>query len=121
MSVGQEQTHESLRIYMIEETYEVLEALDSGDKGRFCNELGDLLLQIVFHAQIAKENGDFDIGDDHGGLQKLISRHPHIFGNVKADTAEKVVENWEAIKKKEKKLKSQTGVLNDVPRNRRRS
>ncbi|HPP36832.1 MAG TPA: nucleoside triphosphate pyrophosphohydrolase, partial [Clostridiales bacterium] len=113
-----EQTHESLRIYMIEETYEVLEALDSGDKGRFCNELGDLLLQIVFHAQIAKENGDFDIGDVTTEVcKKLISRHPHIFGNVKADTAEEVIENWEAIKKKEKKLKSQTGVLKDVPKN----
>ena len=111
-----EQTHESLRIYMIEETYEVLEALESGDKSRFCNELGDLLLQIVFHAQIAKENGDFDIGDVTTEVcRKLISRHPHIFGNVQADTAEKVVENWEDIKKKEKKIKSQTGVLKDVP------
>lgn len=112
-----EQTHESLRIYMIEETYEVLEALESGDKSRFCNELGDLLLQIVFHAQIAKENGDFDIGDVTTEVcRKLISRHPHIFGNVQADTAEKVVENWEDIKKKEKKIKSQTGVLKDVPK-----
>jgi tetrapyrrole methylase family protein/MazG family protein len=111
-----EQTHESLRIYMIEETYEVLEALDAGDKDKFCNELGDLLLQIVFHAQIAKENGDFDINDVLTEVcQKLISRHPHIFGDVEADTADKVVENWEAIKKKEKKLKSQTGVLKDVP------
>lgn len=112
-----EETHESLRIYMIEETYEVLEALESGDKSRFCNELGDLLLQIVFHAQIAKENGDFDIGDVTTEVcRKLISRHPHIFGNVQADTAEKVVENWEDIKKKEKKIKSQTGVLKDVPK-----
>lgn len=112
-----EQTHESLRIYMIEETYEVLEALESEDKSRFCNELGDLLLQIVFHAQIAKENGDFDIGDVTTEVcRKLISRHPHIFGNVQADTAEKVVENWEDIKKKEKKIKSQTGVLKDVPK-----
>jgi tetrapyrrole methylase family protein/MazG family protein len=111
-----EQTHESLRIYMLEETYEVLEALESGDKGKFCNELGDLLLQIVFHAQIAKETGDFDIGDVTAEVcKKLISRHPHIFGSVKADTAEKVVENWEAIKKKEKQIKSQTGVLRDVP------
>lgn len=113
-----EQTHESLRIYMIEETYEVLEALDAGDKGKFCNELGDLLLQIVFHAQIAKENGDFNIGDVTTEVcQKLISRHPHIFGDVRADTSEEVLENWEAIKKKEKKLKSQTGVLKDVPSN----
>jgi tetrapyrrole methylase family protein/MazG family protein len=113
-----EQTHESLRIYMIEETYEVLEALDEGDKGKFCNELGDLLLQIVFHAQIAKENGDFDMDDVLTEVcSKLISRHPHIFGDVKADTAEKVVENWEAIKKKEKKIDSQTGVLKDVPSN----
>ena len=103
---------------MIEETYEVLEALDAGDKDKFCNELGDLLLQIVFHAQIAKEKGDFDIEDVTTEVcQKLISRHPHIFGDVRADTAEKVVENWEAIKKKEKKLKSQTGVLKDVPSN----
>jgi len=113
-----EQTHESLRIYMIEETYEVLEALDAKDKGKFCNELGDLLLQIVFHAQIAKENGDFQIDDVTTEVcSKLISRHPHIFGDVKADTAEQVLVNWEAIKKKEKKLKSQTGVLKDVPKN----
>jgi tetrapyrrole methylase family protein/MazG family protein len=113
-----EQTHESLKIYMIEETYEVLEALDSGDMGKFCNELGDLLLQIVFHAQIAKENGIFDINDVTTEIcQKLISRHTHIFGDAKADTAEQVIENWEAIKKKEKQLKSQTGVLKDVPSN----
>ncbi len=113
-----EQTHESLKIYMIEETYEVLEALDSGNMGKFCNELGDLLLQIVFHAQIAKENGVFNINDVTTEIcQKLISRHTHIFGDAKADTAEQVIENWEAIKKKEKQLKSQTGVLKDVPSN----
>ncbi|MEN6313373.1 MAG: nucleoside triphosphate pyrophosphohydrolase [Clostridiaceae bacterium] len=113
-----EQTHESLRIYMIEETYEVLEALDAGDLGKFCNELGDLLLQIVFHAQIAKEHGEFDMGDVTTEIcRKLISRHTHIFGDARADTPEQVVENWEAIKKKEKQLKSQTGVLKDVPSN----
>ncbi len=113
-----EQTHESLKIYLIEETYEVLEALDSGDMSKFCNELGDLLLQIVFHAQIAKENGVFDIYDVISEIcQKLISRHTHIFGDAKADTAEQVIENWEAIKKKEKQIKSQTGVLKDVPSN----
>ncbi len=113
-----EQTHESLRIYMIEETYEVMEALDAGDRDKFCNELGDLLLQIVFHAQIARENGEFDINDVTTEIcRKLISRHPHIFGDVRADTPDQVVENWEAIKKREKQLKSQTGVLKDVPSN----
>ena len=113
-----EQTHESLRIYMIEETYEVLEALDAGDRDKFCNELGDLLLQIVFHAQIARENGEFDINDVTTEIcRKLISRHPHIFGDTRADTPDQVVENWEAIKKREKQLKSQTGVLKDVPSN----
>ncbi len=103
---------------MIEETYEVLEALDAGDLGKFCNELGDLLLQIVFHAQIAKEHGEFDMGDVTTEIcRKLISRHTHIFGDARADTPEQVVENWEAIKKKEKQLKSQTGVLKDVPSN----
>ena len=113
-----EQTHESLKIYMIEETYEVLEALDAGDMKKFCNELGDLLLQIVFHAQIAKENNVFDIDDVTTEIcQKLISRHTHIFGDAKADSAEQVIENWEAIKKKEKQIKSQAGVLKDVPSN----
>ncbi len=113
-----EQTHESLRIYMIEETYEVLEALDAGDMGKFSNELGDLLLQIVFHAQIASENGSFDINNVTTEIcRKLISRHTHIFGDATADTAEQVVENWEAIKKKEKHLKSQTSVLKDIPSN----
>ena len=113
-----EQTHESLKIYMIEETYEVLEALEAGDKDKFCNELGDLLLQIVFHAQIAKEQGDFDIGDVTSEIcSKLISRHPHIFGDVIANTSDQVLQNWEAIKKTEKQLKSHTGVLKDVPSN----
>jgi len=113
-----EQTHDSLRICMIEETYEVLEALDAGNKDKFCNELGDLLLQIVFHAQIAKEHGDFDIEDVTTEIcNKLISRHPHIFGDVKVNTPEQVVKNWEEIKKKEKHLKSQTSVLKDVPSN----
>ena len=112
------QTHKSLRIYLIEETYEVLEALDAGDMDKFCNELGDLLLQIVFHAQIAKESGEFDITDVISEIcKKLISRHTHIFGNARADTPDQVVENWEAIKKQEKHLKSQTEVLKDVPSN----
>ncbi|NLY42883.1 MAG: nucleoside triphosphate pyrophosphohydrolase [Clostridiaceae bacterium] len=110
-----EQTHESLKRYLIEETYEVLEALDSGDKNRFADELGDLLLQIVFHAQIAKEEGTFSIDDIISCIcRKMIARHTHVFGQDKADTPEEVLDNWEAIKKKEKGLKSYTQMLKDV-------
>lgn len=113
-----EQTHESLKRYMIEETYEVLETIDRKDNARFCDELGDLLLQVIFHAQISKENGGFNMGDVIDGIcRKLVSRHTHVFGDAKADTADDVVENWEEIKKKEKGLENHTGVLRDVPSN----
>lgn len=113
-----EQTHESLKRYLIEETYEVLEAVDLKDKDKTCEELGDLLLQIVFHAQIASESGEFDIGDVITGIsRKMVLRHTHVFGEDKADTSDEVLENWEAIKKKEKGIKSHTGVLKDVPSN----
>ncbi len=113
-----EQTHESLKKYLIEETYEVLEAIDLNDKNKLSEELGDLLLQIVFHAEIGKEASTFDINDVISGIcRKMISRHPHVFGEAKADTPDEVVNNWEAIKKKEKGLKSQTNVLKDVPSN----
>ena len=98
-----EQTHASLRENLLEECYEVLEALDSGDAGRLCEELGDLLLQIVLHAQIAAEAGDFELADVLGKINsKLIRRHPHIFGDVKATTPEEVRGNWEIIKQQEK-------------------
>lgn len=113
-----EQTHESLKKYLIEETYEVLEAIDLKDKDRFCEELGDLLLQIIFHAQIAAENRNFDINDVITGIcRKMIQRHTHVFGDAKAENAEEVLTNWEAIKKKEKGQKSQTEVLKSVPAN----
>lgn len=113
-----EQTHESLKKYLIEETYEVLETIDIDDKKKLCDELGDLLLQIVFHSRIAQEEGTFDISDVISGIsKKMITRHTHIFGTDKADTAEDVIINWEAIKKKEKGFISQTGVLKDVPSN----
>jgi tetrapyrrole methylase family protein/MazG family protein len=112
------QTHDSLKIYLLEESYEVLDAMESGDPKRFCDELGDLLLQVVFHAEIASENGDFTIDDVIASIsQKLISRHTHIFGSDKAKTSGDVHELWEQNKKKEKGIKSQTGVLNDVPSN----
>lgn len=111
-----EQTHESLKKYLIEETYEVLETIDLHDKDKLCDELGDLLLQIVFHSRIAEENGEFSIQDVISGIsKKMISRHTHIFGEDKAETPEEVLVNWEAIKKKEKGLKNQTSVLKDVP------
>jgi tetrapyrrole methylase family protein/MazG family protein len=113
-----EQDHTSLKRYLIEETYEVLEQIDAKDKDKLCDELGDLLLQVVFHSQIARENGDFDMDDVITGIcRKLISRHTHIFGNDKADTADEVLQNWEKIKKKEKGFESQTGILKDVPSN----
>ncbi|MGI6777868.1 MAG: nucleoside triphosphate pyrophosphohydrolase [Acetivibrionales bacterium] len=113
-----EQTHESLKKYLIEETYEVLEAIDLNDKDKLCEELGDLLLQVLFHAQIASEEGRFDINDVITGIsRKMVMRHTHVFGGDKADTPEDVVDNWEQIKKEEKGVKSQTAVLKSVPSN----
>jgi len=113
-----EQTHDSLKKYLIEETYEVLETIDGNDKEGLVEELGDLLLQILFHAQIACEEGEFDINDVITGIcRKMVLRHTHVFGNDRADTADEVVDNWEAIKKKEKGIESQTGVLKGVPLN----
>ena len=113
-----EQTHQSLKKYLIEETYEVLEAIDLNDKDKIAEELGDLLLQIVFHAQIGVEEKTFDITDIINWIcRKMILRHTHVFGDEKAETAEDVLQNWEAIKKKEKGVESQTQVLKDVPAN----
>jgi tetrapyrrole methylase family protein / MazG family protein len=97
------QTHVSLRENLLEESYEVLEALDMGSSTQLSGELGDLLMQIVFHAQIAREAGEFDIGDVIRSINtKLIHRHPHIFGAVKVNNAEEVAQNWEAIKDAER-------------------
>ena len=97
------QTHESLRRYLLEETYEALEALDGGDTRKLREELGDVLLQILLHAQIASESGEFTIDDVIEGIAtKLLRRHPHVFGETKVDTAEEVVLKWEAIKSEER-------------------
>ncbi len=113
-----EQDHMSLKQYLIEETYEVLEAIDLEDRDKLAEELGDVLLQVVFHAQIAEEQGEFDIDDVTGHIcRKMIDRHPHVFGNGKADTSEEVVNSWEAIKKRENGYQSQTQVLRHVPSN----
>jgi len=118
-----EQTHDSLRTYLVEETYEVLDALDSGDPKKVAGELGDLLLQIVFHSQLAAEAGQFDIRDviDHI-YTKMVRRHPHVFGNVDANTSAEVLKNWEQIKAAERAAKgsgnagtARRSVLDGVP------
>ena len=108
------QTNESLRPNTIEEVYELCDALMKSDKKNICKELGDVLLHVVFYAKIGSETNDFDIKDVCDKLcDKLIFRHPHVFGDVKADTAEKVAENWEQIKMKEKD--GNKTVLSGVP------
>jgi MazG family protein len=101
-----EQTHATLRTYLIEEAYEVLDALDSTDDAKFAEELGDLLLQVLFHAQIAHEEGRFDITDVVREIyEKMIRRHPHVFGTTRAKTAADVLRNWEIIKSQERQAK----------------
>lgn len=113
-----EQTHESLKRYLIEECYEVLEAIDEKNEDMLIEELGDVLLQVVFHARIGKEEGYFDINDVIKGISnKMIERHPHIFGKVKLETSEEVLKNWDDIKKKEKGFKSYTEELRHIPKN----
>lgn len=112
-----EQTHETLRRYLVEECYEVVEAIDEQDDDKIIEELGDVLLQVVFHARIGKEEGYFDIYDITEGIcNKMIERHPHIFGNAIANTSEQVLSNWEEIKKKEKGLKTYTEELKAIAR-----
>jgi len=94
------QTHESLRQYLVEETHEVVDAIRRRDPALLCEELGDLLLQILFHAQIAKDNGDFEISGVIDCIsEKMVRRHPHVFGEARADDPEAVSRQWEHIKK----------------------
>lgn len=113
-----EQTLKTLRPYVLEETYEVLEAIDAGDPREHCEELGDLLLQVVFQAQLMKEEGRFDFADVAESISsKLVSRHPHVFGNSDAKDAEAVLRQWAALKREEKKAKGGgESVLEGVPR-----
>jgi len=113
------QTHESLLPYVIEETYEVVDALEKKDFDSIKEELGDLLFQIVFHAQLAKEAGKFEFRDILESLsQKLISRHPHVFGNPENLTSEEVLENWDKLKAKENLIKGVQleSILDGIPR-----
>jgi len=110
-----EQTHASLREDLLEECYEVLEVLDKGDVKRLGEELGDLLMQVVLHAQIAAEAGEFEISDVIRSIStKLIQRHPHVFGSLKVKDTGEVLVNWEALKRKERG--SETSILSNVPK-----
>lgn len=107
-----EQTHASLLPYLVEETYEAVEAIESGDRAHMAEELGDVLLQVVFHARVAQEDAQapFDIDDVAAGIaDKLRRRHPHVFGDVIAETPEAVAANWSVIKAAEKAAKAATG------------
>lgn len=112
-----EQNHETLKPYLIEEAYEVIDALDEGQMYKICEELGDLLLQIVFHAQIAKENNHFDINDVVDSItEKMIRRHPHVFGSTSVKNSSEVLLNWDKIKAQEKGNRQDVSQLSGIPR-----
>lgn len=112
-----EQDHHSIRRNFIEETYEAIEAIDNEDSVLLQEELGDVLLQVVFHAQMEKEKGVFDMNDVADGIcKKLIYRHPHIFSTVEAGSTEEILNNWDELKKKEKSQKTATDGLESVAR-----
>jgi tetrapyrrole methylase family protein/MazG family protein/ATP diphosphatase len=109
-----EQSFESLRKYVLEEACEVIDAIEGGDRGQMKEELGDLLLQVVFQAELARREGAFAIDDVVSGIvEKLVTRHPHVFGDLEAKDAEEVLRNWEMLKAKEK---AGRGILGGVPK-----
>ena len=111
------QTHESLRKNLIEETYEVCEAIDRGDPTLLCEELGDLLLQVIFHSEIADEEGLFSFADVANDIcKKMISRHPHVFGNVVFATADEQSDSWDRIKMQSKHQTAPSEALDSVAR-----
>ena len=112
-----EQTHESIKKNLIEETYEAIEAINKSDNELLCEELGDLLMQIVFHAQMESEKGEFGFDEVVDGVcKKLIVRHPHVFGDVTVSSVDDVLTNWDDIKKKTKGQKTVTESMFSVPR-----
>ena len=112
-----EQSHTSIRMNVIEEAYEVAEAIDSGDRVILCEELGDLLLQIVFHAQMASEAGSFNFDDVCDVIcKKLIYRHPHVFGSLEVSDTGEVLRNWDALKSKSKGEERSSDSLDNVPK-----
>lgn len=112
-----EQTHASIRRGMLEEAYEACEAIDHDDAHMMCEELGDVLMQVVFHADMERESGRFSMEDVIDGVvKKLVYRHPHVFGNAHEDSAESVLVSWEALKRQEKGQASTTDALDSVAR-----
>lgn len=112
-----EQSYEDLKPYIIEEAYEVVGAIDRNDRAALREEIGDLLLQGVFLAEIARLEGSFDIDDSITAIcDKLVHRHPHVFGDVQADTPDQVLSNWEKLKSAERREKKSGGILSGVPR-----
>lgn len=112
-----EQTHESIRKNFIEETYEAIEAINKQDSHLLCEELGDVLMQVVFHAQMEAEKQVFDFSDVADGVcKKLIERHPHVFGEVEVDSSDEVLQNWEQIKSVSKQRKTVADKMQSVPR-----
>lgn len=112
-----EQTHESLLPYLVEEAHEVVEAVDERDPKKLCEELGDLLLQIVFHAQIASERGQFAVADVIDALaNKMIRRHPHVFGDARISTTQEQMKSWELIKTQEASIKHRESLLDGIPK-----
>lgn len=112
-----EQTHESIKKNLIEETYEVIEAINKKDADLLCEELGDLLMQVVFHAQMENEIGSFDFDKVADGVcKKLVERHPHVFGEVEISGVDDVLTNWDSIKRKTKGQKNTTESMLSVPR-----
>ena len=111
------QTHESLKHNVVEEAWEVVDAINEGSEAHLREELGDLLMQVIFHASIAKERGGFtldDISDE--AVKKLVHRHPHVFGTVKADTPDEVLTNWDAIKRADRGQQSAASAMDGIPR-----
>ena len=112
-----EQTHSTIRTNLLEEAHEAIEAIDTDDMPGLCEELGDVLMQVVFHAEMEEEAGGFTFADVVDGVcQKLINRHPHVFGETRVSGSADVLKNWDSIKRAEKKMDAQTDLLRHVPK-----
>lgn len=111
------QTHETLRKYLIEECYEAVDAINKNDMDNLCEELGDILFQVMFHSELAQKEGYFSLNKVINDVtEKMIYRHPHIFSNKKGDTQKEIIDNWDKLKEKEKGYKSAEDVISSVPK-----